>query len=53
MAEEIIHKQDFTVRNLLTRSVTLYPERAQIVRDINDITLKVCIFSCTGRVRKI
>lgn len=42
MAEENIHKQEFVVRNLQTRTVTLYPERAQIIRDINDITLKVC-----------
>ena len=42
MAEESIHKQDFIVRNLQTRSVTLYPTRAQIVRDIKDIALKVC-----------
>lgn len=42
MAEENIHKQEFTVRNLQTRNVTFYPTRAHIVRDINDITLKVC-----------
>ena len=41
MAEESVHKQDFDVRNLATRNVTLYPARAQIVREINDITLKV------------
>lgn len=41
MAEEDIHKQEFQIRNLLTNSVTLYPTRAQVVRDINDITLKV------------
>lgn len=40
MAEENIHKQEFTVRNLQTRNVTFYPTRAHIVRDINDITLK-------------
>lgn len=42
MAEETIYKQELTVRNLQTRTVTLYPTRAQIVRDINNITLKVC-----------
>ena len=42
MTEENIHKQEFVVRNLQTHTVTLYPERAQIIRDINDITLKVC-----------
>ncbi|KAK0514039.1 hypothetical protein JMJ35_003761 [Cladonia borealis] len=40
MAEENIYKQEFNVRNLLTRSVTLYPSRAQITRDIDEITLK-------------
>ena len=44
MAEESIHKQEFVVRNLQTRSVTLYPTRAQIVRDIKEIALKVCRF---------
>ncbi|SPQ23869.1 1b4e9f36-a589-48ea-98f2-e1969fde7dbd [Thermothielavioides terrestris] len=34
------HKQEFHVRNLPTRSVTLFPSRAQIVRDIKDVTLK-------------
>lgn len=42
MDEEKIHKQEFAVRNLQTRSVTLYPTRAQVVRDINEITLEVC-----------
>ncbi|KAL9126664.1 MAG: hypothetical protein Q9217_004321 [Psora testacea] len=41
MAEENVHKQEFLIRNLCTNSVTLYPTRAQVVRDINDITLKV------------
>ena len=41
MADEGIHKQVFNVRNVTTRSVTLYPSRAHIVREINDVTLKV------------
>ena len=36
-----IHKQNINARGLLTRSVTFYPARAQVVRDVNDITLKV------------
>lgn len=40
MADEDIHKQHFNVRNLQTRSVTLYPTSAQIVREISDVTLK-------------
>ncbi|CAK7263954.1 hypothetical protein SEPCBS57363_000836 [Sporothrix epigloea] len=35
-----IHKQEFRVRDLPTRTVTLFPSRAQIVRDIKDVTLK-------------
>ena len=42
MAEENVHKQEFVVRHLQTQSVTLYPTRAQIIRDIKDIALKVC-----------
>ncbi|KAH8651023.1 hypothetical protein BX600DRAFT_441470 [Xylariales sp. PMI_506] len=34
------HKQEFHVRDLETRSVTLFPSRAQIVRDIKDVGLK-------------
>jgi hypothetical protein len=41
MAEENIHKQEFHIRNLSTRSVTLYPSRAQVVRDIENVILKV------------
>ena len=41
MADDNIHKQDFAIRKLSTRSVTLYPAGAQVIRDINDITLKV------------
>ncbi|KAL9001279.1 MAG: hypothetical protein Q9169_000170 [Polycauliona sp. 2 TL-2023] len=35
-----IHKQDFTVRDLQTQTVTLYPSRAHIVRTIEDVNLK-------------
>ncbi|KAK3306502.1 uncharacterized protein B0T15DRAFT_509873 [Chaetomium strumarium] len=34
------HKQEFHVRDLPTRSVTLFPARAQVVRDIRDVVLK-------------
>lgn len=34
-------KQEFRVRDLSTRSVLIFPTRAQIVRDIRDITLQV------------
>ena len=40
MSEDTIHRQEFVVRNLPTKSVTLYPARAQIIRDIDGITLK-------------
>ncbi len=38
------HKQEFHVRDLPTRCITLFPTRAQVVRDIRDVTLKVCRF---------
>ncbi|KAK3934839.1 hypothetical protein QBC46DRAFT_398835 [Diplogelasinospora grovesii] len=34
------HKQEFHVRSLSTRSVTLFPTRAQVVREIKDVVLK-------------
>lgn len=39
MADENVHKQFFHVRNLKTKTVTLYPARAHIVREIPNITL--------------
>lgn len=41
MAEENVCRQEFKIRNLPTRSVTLYPSRAHVIRDIKDVTLKV------------
>lgn len=41
MADEMVYKQEFNIRNVATQSVTLYPARAQVVRDISDISLKV------------
>ena len=38
---EASEKQTFALRELPTRAVTLYPARAEVVRDINDIALKV------------
>lgn len=38
---DAIHKQEFRVRDLPTRTVTLFPSRAQVVRDIKDVSLKV------------
>ncbi|KAI9763066.1 MAG: hypothetical protein M1840_000957 [Geoglossum simile] len=40
MADVTIHKQEFLIKDLATRSVTLYPARANVVRDINDVCLK-------------
>ncbi|KAH8809159.1 hypothetical protein F5884DRAFT_395889 [Xylogone sp. PMI_703] len=40
MTDQTIHKQEFRIRDLSTRSVLLFPARAQIVRDIKDVTLE-------------
>ena len=40
MATDVPHKQEFRIRDLTTRSVLLFPTRAQIIRDIKDITLQ-------------
>ncbi|KAI9719616.1 MAG: hypothetical protein M1812_003387 [Candelaria pacifica] len=34
-----VHKQEFLIKDLQTRSVTLYPSRANVIRDINDVSL--------------
>ena len=39
MADDQINKQEFLIRNLPTSQVTLYPSKAQVVRDINNVTL--------------
>ena len=39
MAHDEIHKQEFRIRDLATRSVLLFPTRAQVIRDIKEITL--------------
>jgi hypothetical protein len=39
MASDAPHKQEFRIRDLTTRSVILFPTRAQIIRDIKEITL--------------
>ena len=40
MATDIPHKQEFRIRDLSTRSVLLFPSRAQVIRDIKNITLQ-------------
>ena len=39
MATESIHRQSFSVPSLPTHSVTIYPSRAAIVRDIANVTI--------------
>ncbi|KFY76886.1 hypothetical protein V499_03577 [Pseudogymnoascus sp. VKM F-103] len=38
--EAQIPKQEFSIRKLGTKSVTLYPTKAQIVRNVNGVSLK-------------
>ena len=46
MASDEIPKQEFIVRNLQTRSVTLYPTKAHVIRDIKEISLKARPTNC-------
>ena len=39
--EDTSHKVEYRIRDLATRSVTLFPSRAQVVREIKDVPLKV------------
>ena len=41
MAEDHVHKQEFSIRELSTSSVTLFPARANVIREIKDVILKV------------
>lgn len=43
MIDKELHEHKFAIRNLFTQTVTLYPDRAQIVRQIKDIPLVVQI----------
>lgn len=38
---DTVHKHEYRVRDMGTRSVTLFPTRAQVVREIKDVPLKV------------
>jgi len=42
------HKREFKIRDLSTRSVLLFPTRAQIIRDIKDIALQVIPYSASA-----
>ncbi|KAG7127670.1 Protein F37C4.5 like protein [Verticillium longisporum] len=37
---DTVHKQEYKVRDLTTRSVTLFPSRAQVVRELKDVSFK-------------
>ena len=41
MADDLVNRQQFVVRDLGTNSVTFFPSSANIVRDVKDITIKV------------
>ena len=41
MSDESIHRQSYTIRDTTVRSVTIYPQRAAVVRDVENIILKV------------
>ena len=53
MAEENIYRQEFSIRDLTTKSVTLYPARAHIIRDINEIVLKVYLHDSNCRYEHV
>lgn len=40
-ATDVGHKVEYKIRDLGTRSVTLFPLQAQVTRDIKDVPLKV------------
>lgn len=39
--DDIINKQSFSIDDLATRSVTIYPTRAAVVRDVENVVIKV------------
>ena len=41
MTDEMTYRPDFNICHVETQIVTLYPTRAQMVRDIGNITLRV------------
>lgn len=42
--DEATHKQSFSIDDLAARSVTLYPTRAAVVRDIENVTIEVSLY---------
>ncbi|KAL2874880.1 hypothetical protein SGCOL_010001 [Colletotrichum sp. CLE4] len=55
MSSDMAHNKEYHVRDLATRSVTLYPNSARVVRDLRNIQLKpganeITIFGLTPTV---
>lgn len=46
-SDDTIHKQSFSIDDLATRSVTIYPTRAAVVRDIENVVIKVSQLAAT------
>jgi len=42
---EVHHADEYHIRDLTTRSITLFPSRARIVRDLKEVPLKVSFLS--------
>ena len=53
MTDKIIKMHKFSIRSLSTQTVTLYPDRAQVVRQIRDIPLEVHFPSRVSSVRTL
>lgn len=41
IVDDIINKQSFSIDDLAARSVTIYPTRAAVVRDVENVVIKV------------
>lgn len=41
VVDDTVHKQSFSIDDLAARSVTIYPTRAAVVRDIENVVIEV------------
>lgn len=49
MADDTVHQLRYSISALTARSVTIYPTRAAVVRDIADVAIKVNPFHSLPR----
>lgn len=48
IVDDTINKQSFSIDDLAARTVTIYPTRAAVVRDVENVVIEVSSWSRAG-----